>query len=46
MVVLLLLEFRPKVSKISVVSKAAKQQNEHMCKVCLKSDVLNMCINS
>lgn len=46
MVVLLLLEFRPKVCKISVVRKAAKQQNEHMCKVCLKSYVVNMCIKS
>lgn len=46
MVVLFLLEFRPKVSKISVVSKAAKQQNEHMCTVCLKSYVVNMCTKS
>lgn len=45
MVVLFLLEFRPKVFKFSVVSKAAKQ-NEHMCKVCLKSYVINMYIKS
>lgn len=45
MVVLFLLEFRPKVFKFPVVSKAAKQ-NEHMCKVCLKSYVINMYIKS